>query len=258
MSVGCSPKSAKLVSASLKMTGSASSATVVQNDSKGFLSLLMGKAYALIPTSIQDSTGLSISLSSAWTVVDEIEFKSSETTSAEDSEMEVEFHGPYAVDLLSTAPLTLDTQNIAVKDIRRIKMKLQAASTLPAGAPAGLLNNSIYLAGTVGGNSFVVQMDDGTEMQIGGPTAFQPAQGSDLLVEIQLANIFKQINMSTVANGEVIDHTNRHTGANLCNSIDASATDIYTCIRKGLELRANFGVDQDNDDALDHSDSMVK
>lgn len=245
------------VSSSFKMTSSSSAATVAKG-SRSIWDLLLNKAYAMIPASLQDSTGLSITLSEAWTVVKEVQFKSDEVAGAEDSSIEVEFTGPYIVNLLSNTPMVLDTQLIAQKPIRRIKMQLHKAESLPADAPAGLVNNSIYVAGTVGGNNFVFQLDDSTELQIGGPNSFTPGEASELLVEIQLANIFKQINMSTVTNNEVINASNRHAGANLCNSIDPSANDIYTCVRKGLETHANFGCDRDGDDDLDASDDKVE
>lgn len=250
--------SATQVTSSFKMTGSASAATVAKQTPKGILSYLMSSAYALVPSTLVDSTGLTISLTEAWTVVKEVEFKSEETAGVEDSEVEVEFQGPYVVDLLSNAPMVLDTQAIAEKSIRRIKMKLHKADSLPSGAPAGLINNSIYIAGAVGGNNFTFQLDDSTELQIAGPNGFLPGENSELLVEIQLANIFKQIDLSGISNNEVIDSSNRHSGLNLCPSIDASANDIYTCVRKGLETHANFGEDLDGDDDLDSSDHEVE
>ena len=255
---GCSQqKSSGLVTSSFKMTGSSSAATVAHYSPKSIWEVFINRAHALMPASMVDSTGLSITLSEAWTVVKEVEFKSEEIEGVEDSEIEIEFQGPYVVDLLSATPMVLDTQQIAEKGIRRIKMKLHKAESLPVDAPAGLANNSIFVTGTVGGNNFTLQMDDSTEMQIAGPNSFVPGENSELLVEIQLANIFKQINMSTVVNNEVIDSSNRHSGANLCNAIDPSANDIYTCVRKGLEMHANFGQDNDGDDDLDSNDSDV-
>lgn len=247
------------VTSSFKMTGSGSAATIATLHKPSKWNALINTAYALVPSSLVDSTGATINLSSAWTVIKEVEFKSEELAGAEDSESEVEFRGPYFVNLLSNTPLTLDTQLITQKNIKRIKMKLEATqSTLPIDAPAGLANNSIYLAGTIGGNSFTFQLDDGTEIQIAGPNSFQPSENSELLVEIQLANIFKQINMSTITNNEIINHNNRHSGSNLCTSIDPSANDLYTCIRKGLEKHANFGLDRNGDDTLESTEDKVK
>ena len=259
MIAGCAPANGPTsqVSSGFKMSSSSSSATVALNKKPSWFNLLVQQAVAFIPTSLQDSSGSTIVLSQAWTVVKEIEFKSEEVAGVEDSEIEVEFKGPYVVDLLSNMPLVLDTQLIAQKEIRRIKMKLHKAETLPAGAPAGLVNNSIFMAGTVAGRNFTFQLDDSTEILIAGPTSFQPSENSELMVEIQLANIFKQINMSTVVNNEVISAAARHPGSNLCNLIDPSANDLYTCLRKALEKHAQFGKDSDGDDDLDTNDESV-
>lgn len=258
LTMGCAEKKASLVSSSFKMTGSASAPTVAKNEKPGFVNWILNSAYALMPTSMQDASGMTVTLSEAWTVVKEVEFKSDEVNGVEDSEIEVEFNGPYVVNLLSSSPLVLDTQEIADKGIRRIKMKLHKADSLPTGAPAGLINNSIFITGTAGANNFTLQLDDSTEIQIAGPGSFVPAENSELLVEIQIANIIKQINMSTIANGEVINNSNRHAGVNLCPSIHASANDIYTCVRKGLEKHANLGRDNDKDGDLDSADDSVK
>ena len=260
--IGCASKkdsSATRVSSSFKMTGSGSAATVAAHKRPTLWSLLVNMAHALVPSSIQDSTGATVTLSSAWTVIKEIEFKSEETTGAEDSTSEIEFKGPYFVDLLSNAPVVLDTQSITQRSIKRIKMKLEAAQTsLPSDAPAGLANNSIYFAGSINGKNFTFQLDDGSEIQIAGPNSFQPSEGSELLVQVQVANIFKQINLSSITNNEVIDHNNRHSGSSLCPQIDSSASDLYTCFRKGLEAQADFGVDKNGDNSLDSSDEHVK
>ncbi len=259
--VGCAQNNSNTpqVTSSFKMTGTSTAATVAKNYKPSIWNMFINTAQALVPTSIVDSNGSTITLSSAWTVIKEVEFKSEETTGAEDNESEIEFKGPYFVDLLSNSPITLDTQSISQKNIKRIKMKLEATqTTLPSSAPAGLANNSIYIAGSIGGNNFKFQLDDGTEVQIAGPNGFQPSENSELLVEVQIANIFKQIDMSSITNNEVIDHNHRHAGVNLCPSIDTSSNDLYTCIRKGLEKHADFGIDRDGDDTLENFEDHVK
>ncbi|MGZ3775910.1 MAG: hypothetical protein ACXVCY_17580 [Pseudobdellovibrionaceae bacterium] len=259
--VGCAPSNnTAQVQSGFKMTGSGTVATVARmNKSKSIMDFMFNKAFALVPSSIVDATGAVINLSSAWTVVKEIEFKSEQTHGEEDNQSEVAFKGPYFVDLLSNSPVVLDTQMITGKAVKRIKMKLEAAGgSVPATAPSALANNSIYFAGSVGGNNFTVKLDDGTEVEIAGPNAFQPSANSEILVEIQVANIFKQINLSSVTNNEIIDHTNRHSGTHLCDQIDASANDLYTCFRKGFEKHADFGEDKNGDGTLEANEDHVK
>jgi hypothetical protein len=262
--VGCNNKAAtSTVTSSLSMTASSKAATVAMKPS--WLDLIMPKAMALVPSSIVDSTGLSIALSSSWVVIKEVEFESSEVPGAGETDgNEVSFRGPYFVDLLSNAPTALDSQAVPNTPFQRIKMKLEAAggAAIPNGAPAALASNSIYLAGTIGTGggavNFIYQSDDGTELHIGGPAAVSPVDGGQVLVEINFANIFKQINMSTVVDAETISSGSRHPGTSLCPSIDTSAQDIFTCIRKGLEKHADVGEDSDHSGSLETSEDTVK
>lgn len=263
--IGCNKKAeiaAASVSTSFNMTTSNKAATVAMKPS--LLNLLVPKAMALVPASIIDSSGLSIALTKSWVVIKEVEFKTSETTSSEESSSsEVSFKGPYYVDLLSNAPPALDVKTIPATPFQRIKMKLEKTGTaLPSGAPSELASNSIFIAGTIGSGgsavSFTYASDDDSEYQISGPKAVTPKEGTQILVEINFSNIFKQINMSTVTNGEAISSSNRHAGSHLCDNIDTSANDIYTCIRKGLEKHADVGEDSDKSGDLESDESGVK
>lgn len=262
--IGCNKKSSntETISSSFAMTASNKPATVALKPN--LINLLLPRANALTPSSLTDSSGLAINLSQSWVVIKEIEFKASETASSEEvSGSEVAFKGPYFVDLLSNAPAALDSQNIPATSFQRIKMKLhKAEGTLPATVPAALNANSIYLAGSIGSGGSAVNFeflsDDGAEYQIGGPKAVSPHDGGQILVEIKFADIFKQINMSTVTNNEVISSSNRHAGTHLCDSIDTSANDIYTCIRKGLEKHADVGEDSDRSGELESTEAGVK
>jgi hypothetical protein len=259
---GCGKKNllGSNVTSSFSMTAASKPSTVVMQ--KSWLDLIMPRALALVPSTIVDSTGATIVLNSSWVVVKEIEFEATQNPAAGEVDgAEVKFKGPYFVDLLSIAPVVLDTQPIPASGFQRVKMKLESsggATLLPPGAPAALATNSIYVTGSVGANAFTFQSIDGTEIHIGGASTVTPVDNGHVLVEINFSNIFKQINMSGVVNNEVISTSARHAGANLCASIDPSANDIYTCIRKGIELRANVGEDVDHNDSLDASEAKVK
>lgn len=254
--VACQPKNNNQVTASIAMTGSSKAATVAQT--KSLMGLLLQQANAFISPGMVDKNGAAINLSQAWVSIKQIEFKTTEVSGAGEVDgAEVEFVGPYYVDMLSSSPVTFDTQAIASADYRRIKMKFHASSSvLPAGVPTELTNNSIFLRGTVGSNNFTFTLDDGTEVHIGGANPILPTDGSKLLIEVNLANIFKQIDMSTVTNNEVISQSARHAGSNLCAEIDPSAGDLYTCIRKGLEKHADFGEDRDGNHDLDTNEDV--
>lgn len=259
--VGCSSqKDAPQVTTSFSMTGSGSAATVAQTTIlRKLWDMILPSSYAFVPASMLDSSGATVVLNEAWIMIKEIEFEVDEDAGNDEVDGEgVEFAGPYAVDLLTTAPTALDSQPIPQLPYKRIKMKLHKAESAVTGAPAGLLNNSIYFSGTVGANSFTYESDDTTEFEIGGANAVLPTDGGAILVQIQLANVIKQIDLSGLPNGATVSASSRYAGSNLCPSIDASANDVYTCFRNGLSKHANWGCDQDGDDDLDDNDDSVK
>lgn len=265
----------KYVSVPFKMTASGTAPTVAKlTPFQKILDFILPSSYAFMPTSMVDSTGLVVSLTEAWVMVESVEFEALEFADAAelaeeeaeedelvenetDEDDDAEFSGPYAVDLLSATPSVLDTQLIPQIPFKRIEMKLHAADAAVSGAPAGLLNNSIYIAGSIGANTFSYQSDEETEIEINGPNAVVPVDGQGIVVEIKLANLFKQIDLSGVPNAAAISATSRYAGVNLCPAIDASAADVYTCIRKGLEQEADCGSDSDDDGDLDEDDDTV-
>ena len=247
------------VNSAFVMTGSSSSQTVATHRKPGLLGMLLPSASALAPSSMQDSSGTTVTLSSAWVVIEQIEFKEDEVSEASEVEgAEVEFDGPYVVNLLATTPQLLDTKSIPALAYKRIKMKLHKATTLPAAAPSQLAGNSIYLSGHVGANAFSYQADDTTHFDISGPSPILPSSGADLLVAINLANVVRQVNLSTLPNNAVINSTNRFAGSNLCPAIDSRANDIYTCFRKALQTHANFGKDSHHGGDFDAEGGRVK
>lgn len=259
---GCAadkPAATSSVTTGFKMTSSSSATTVAKTKRPSLLNALLPKAIALNPPSMADSGGLPITLTSAWMSIEQIEFEQSEVRgSGEVDGSESEFKGPYAVDLLLSSPLSLDIKSIPALPFKRIKMKLHKAESSLAGIPSQLISNSIYLSGTVGGNQFTYQSPDTVEFEIGGSKPVIPKSGIDLLVSINIANVFKQINMASVPNGATISPTNRYPGTSLCPSIDTSANDIYSCVRGALQKHANFGGDKAGNGNLDASDEKVR
>lgn len=257
---GCAQSPSGSVSTSLTMTGSSQAATVAKYKiNHPWLSFLMPTAVALTPPSMTDSTGLNVTLNKAWVVVKEIEFKPNET--AESSEVdgdEVKFRGPYVVDLLAVSPAPFGEAELPTGVYRRIKMKLDKDAVLPAEAPVGLSGNSIYFEATVAGNQITYSAADGTEFQIGGAGGINLNDNANLLVTIRLADLFKMIDLSGISSNVAISESNRVAGTNLCPLIDASAQDLYTCIRKGLEKSGKFGKDDDGDHEIEAGEDEVE
>ena len=150
------------VTTGLTMTGSGQPAVALTNTQK-FFSFFIPSAVALTPPVLLDSTSLSVNLNEAWVIIKEIEFESQEIPGVgeEDGE-EVEFSGPFFVDLLTDAPISFGEAVIPASGIRRVKMKLHEAETLPASVPIELTSKSMYLSGTVNGVAFSYSADDST------------------------------------------------------------------------------------------------
>jgi len=245
------------VTTGLTMTGSGQPAIAFTNTQK-FFSFLIPSAVALTPPALVDSTSLNVNLNEAWVVIKEIEFESQEVpgTSEEDGD-EVEFSGPFFVDLLTDAPISFGEAVIPASGIRRVKMKLHEAETLPASVPIELTSKSMYLSGTVNGVAFSYAADDSTELEIGGPNAVLPNSAQDMLIVIRIADLFKKINLSSITVSTDITASNRVNVTNPCPLIDSSATNLYTCFRKGFSTEGDFGND-DGDKDLDTNDDSVK
>jgi hypothetical protein len=264
--LGCSEDTSKgaanTVPTSLVITASSQSSTIAANKLKpSFLNLFIPQAYALPSPAMVDQSGANLVLSEAWIVLKDIEFKLTETAdsggeAAEGDEMSI--RGPFVVDLLSANPAPVESKNIAAASIKRIKFKLHEMQDLPAGSPAELAGNSIFIRGTVGGVAFTYSSRDGAEISVGGPTGVVPDANSDLLMAFQVANLFKSINMSSITTPTDISDSNRVAGSNLCPSIDSSAGDIYTCLRKGLEKEAKFGKDSDKSHEIEDTEDEVE
>lgn len=262
LSMGCAQApSSGTVSTSLVMTGSSQASTIAKYKIQHpWLSLFMPAAVALTPPAMADASGRNVSLTKAWIVIKEIELKATEV--ADSAEVEgasdgIEFQGPYVVDLLSAQPASLGVAEIPAGVYRRIKMKLEKDAVMPAEAPAGLSGNSIYFEATVAGNQVTYSAADGTEFQIGGAGGVDLSDNANLLLGVKLADLFKMIDMSSVTSNVAISASNRVPGTNLCPLIDASASDLYTCFRKGLEKAGKLGKDSDGDHEIEADEDEV-
>lgn len=251
-----SPTTSGGVVTGLTMTGSGQPAVAQTNVQKLF-SLFVPSAIALTPPLLVDSTSLNVNLTEAWVVIKEIEFESQEVADGTEQDgNEVKFQGPYFVDLLSDAPISFGDSILPAAGIRRVKMKLHEAESLPASVPPELTSKSIYFSGTVNGIAFTYAADDSTELEIAGPNPVLPNTAQDMLIVIRMADLFKKINLSSIGGATDIHAGNRVNAINPCPLIDASATDLYTCFRKGLSSEADFGKD-DGDMDLDQNDESV-
>ena len=255
-----STDAASSVASSFKMTGSSDAANVARLSPVDWMGWVLPRAVALTPPAMMDAAGASVSLSQAWVAIKEVEFKVDQVAESNEVEgSEVVFHGPYVVDLLSTSPIVLDTETLPSLPYHRIKLKLHRVAALPSGAPSELANQSIYVSAAVGGRTFKYESDDNSMIEIAGPNPVVPTSGSELLVSINLANVFKQIDLSSVTNNAVISSSNKiPTSGSKCPSVDAHAPDIYSCLRRALQKHANMGRDRHHDGHLDSAEDRLQ
>jgi hypothetical protein len=242
------------VTVELKVTASSQPANVAQLYQPFLLNLLVNKAYALPPPSLVDAGGRTVTLSSVWIVLKQIEFQG-ESSGAGNSN--VKYNGPFAVDLLSSAPQSFG-QALIVPPIRRFRAVLHKMDFSEPSAPAGLAGYAIYISGSVGGNSFIMRSDEGVTYEVGGPNALYPNEGSMMLLGLFTGNLFKRIDLGAITNGVTIDNSNKVSATNPCPNINSSASELYTCFKDGLRSEANLGIDSGNDNELDNGDNKVK
>lgn len=249
---------------SFKMTGSSAATTVAyhrQMFPSPWWGVILKPALALPPPSMTDANNLSVALNEAWVIVKEVEFKSTETADSDEVDgAEVTFAGPYTVNLLSNIPESFGQSRITTNTIRRVKMKLATANSLPSNAPAGLTGKSIFWKGSVNGHVFTITSSEGYEYELGGPNSVLLSDNSNVLMSIHISNIVKKMNFADInASSSQVDisESNRLvTSSAPCPLIDASATDIYTCFTKGLQSESNLGRDDNDDDELSGEDRV--
>lgn len=246
----------------LSMTSSSSAATVARNWYHKLFSALLPSSVAKIPTGILlDSQGNVIVINSLWLSIGEIELKLTETADASELENpEISFPGPYSVNMLHDSPSSFAVGAIPLNQFRRLKYKFSKFLAVPEGAPSGVLQNALYIEGSVNGKPFVYSSSSEVEVTIAGANAVLAENSSSLLIELHLANLIKKIDFSAITATSVtpINSDNRINGTNVCPLIEASLTDLYNCVLKGFSTEANIGKDNDKDGDLDENDESVK
>ncbi len=260
---GCakSASSTAPVSAALSMTGSSQPTTLANYKKAPLLyQLLSPTAVALAPPAMTDSGTRVVALNKAWIVVKEIEFKTAEVAGASEvAGSEIEFRGPFFVDLLSTIPASFGAAQVPAGVYHRVKMKLEKDTALPTGAPTQLAGNSLYFEGTVSGLAFSYAAADNTEFKIAGPGGINLSANATMVIGVKVADLFRLIKMDAVAvaGNKNISDSNRIPATNACPLIDSAASDIFTCLRKGLEKAGKLGKDNNDDGEIGAGEEEV-
>ncbi|MEK6553906.1 MAG: hypothetical protein AABZ31_01600, partial [Bdellovibrionota bacterium] len=184
---------------SLTFNGSSQDATIARLDIWQRLYNAFIPTAVAAPSTIVDSGGRTVLLDEFWTTIGEVEFKFFETATADEVDGDsVELTGPYSSNILVTTADPVGSVRIGLKAVRRIKVKLMRTDSLPAGAPVDFLNKSLLISGTVNGVPFTLTSEDEAVVEVAGPNAVSVPNGSSLLLQLQIANIFKKINLADI------------------------------------------------------------
>jgi hypothetical protein len=251
---------------SLKMTSSTNSTAVaVMNFGRWLEGLFFPRATAAAPPPLVDKNNNVVTLDQGWMVVREIEFEATEVADVSETDGDdVKLVGPYVVDLFAASPDLIGQAEVTTSSIRRIKMKMHKLESATDGAPGPLVSNSIYFHGSLAGKEFILSSEDGTEFEVGGPTALTVSDGMPLLLTIKIVPLIAKIDMSHLVSQSapiVINDNNKGeagSGVYICPEIDNSATTVFDCFRKGLEEQAQIGNDSDGSGEIEDDEESVK
>lgn len=239
------------------MTGSQAPALATYKFNK--LGCLVNSAYAFTPpANIKDLSNGNVVLSELWLSISNIEFKPTEVAAVGELDgNEVKLVGPYTINLFSNGPNILGSASLDQGSIRRIKYKIKRVIDSASGNPAGMINNSLYLTGSFNSNNFIFKSSEELEFETAGPTSVLFSSGDNILLQLNTAEIIRKINLSSIANGDIISESSKKNFPNPCPAIDPSAADIYTCFVKGIQLQTKLGKDSNGNFTFDSGEATV-
>ena len=241
----------------LNVTGSPQPATAYFRSNKLWWLLNTAVAYPP-PATILDKVGNNVILNQFWINISEIEFKADEfETSGEIAGSSVEFPGPYLINVFNPNPQSIVSGAVAQNLIRRIKYKTKKVGDVSGGNPAGMVNASIYLTGTINSNNFTIKSGEEVVYETAGPNLVTFYSGDNLLAQVQSAEIIRKIDMSLVPNNAVISESNRINTTNACPEIDSSLSDVYTCFIKAFQKKTKVGKDSDGNFSLEPGEASI-
>lgn len=246
---------------SLAMTGASTNATVLNIQKRfNFFDLIFAKSFAFpAPSSMMDSAGNVVVLSQYWINLGSFEFEATESATLDEIDgTNIDFQGPYPVNLLTSSPQILGSNSINLSQIRRIKAKLAMTLSVPTGAPSVFLGKSIYISGQVNGNNFTFSTNAESEVQVGGATVITALSDKTMLLELRTANLIKKMNLSAITTATNIDDSNKVNVVSPCSGIDVSANDLFSCFLKGLETESDLGRDDDGNFRIDATEEAIK
>lgn len=227
-------------------------ASIVGNPSPLAIKFQGDSSTALTKMNVRAQTFGDITLTQARVALGEIKLKSeSDCLSGSSQSNEVEFTGPYAVDLLNNTTLPdVSEQTIIAGHYCRIEIKLKKIEVdqLPLGLSEDdlLVGHSVFVSGTRADDvMFDVYLDLDEEFKLENASGLFLLGAHDLFVQFKLYAWFSNIDLSQAVvggNGKIlIDKDNNTT--------------LLNAIIKNIQTSARLYEDKNNDGSLSSDES---
>ena len=203
-----------------------------------------------------DSAGHAVDLTDFRIAIEEVKFKNEDESETEMATDEVEFQGPFTLDLLDSASATAQTLGdvkIPTGTYDGIEFKMHKADELAS--TDVLFERSIYIKGTVeltpgSPQAFLMWHETGEEFFLTGPNGITVADGqsgNDLIVDFKLLSVLDGIDFG---NG-CVDLTDINP-----QSTDSNCKDIAETLKDNLKAAADFGKDEDGDGEIGEDEDI--
>jgi len=232
--LACLPVGASL----LLGCGGPKSGTDVGNGRQISLQIRAYEELAQRSTTLQDGARID----ELWMVVGRIRLRPGADCDSDDSEVDI--RGPVVVDLLGgttpAMPLLIDSESGSFCELR-IAFEKAETGELPAGAPAGLADQSILMRGVrADGTAFEVVSDVNDEYKLGPKTeSFQlPVGGNPLLLAYELGAWMEALDLDNLMGDPVLVTKDENSG---------NVSDFEDAVKKSVKLVR----DGDDDGVLD-------
>ena len=175
---------------------------------------------------------------------------------------EIEFEGPFVVDLINgTVTPSLDDLVVPSGIIRRIDVKIddtEEDAVLPDGAPATLLGNSLAASGTVTLNGvdtpFSMAFDFGEEMRfedLTGLTVSEAVDVNQIILSFDVDAWFSGIDIQSCVDDDELDISN---GVILLDEGSGDCSDIENTIKDNVKDSGVLIEDDDDDEGEEDED----
>lgn len=188
-----------------------------------------------------------LEVTGAYVIVDDtrlVEAEGCETA----AEVEYGAEGPFAVDLLAADPFTV-TMRARATDYCRLRVRLDRADGTPAGFPAGMDDNAVYLEGTrADGVPFVLRSREKFEFDLRNDAGFPLDEGNrQLVLAFDLGTWLTTIDLASASPG----------GDGVVRVDEDNNESLLERFEEGVESILELYDDEDGDGDVDDDDGSL-